>query len=459
MPQPETKNQKPKTSKVAIIGAGLGGLTVAWHLERAGVAYDLFEADATVLGGAVQSGREGPYQLEFGPNSLQLSPELETLLTDLGLAPDIVDTAAVSQNRFILRGGRFRVLPGSPPALLASGFFSVGTKLRLLRELVRRPAPVPPDTTLAAFFGARFGSEVVDFALAPFVAGVWAGDPQQLWLHQTMPRVAALAAEYGSVIRGLAKTAGATQRRRIIGLRHGAEQLPLALAADLHHLHTGTAVQAVRKLADGTFRVELAGDGPSAETEKRTYRAVVLALPTYAAAPLLAPDWPTFAAELAAVRYPPMAVVHLAYPRAAVPHPLNGFGALHPARENTLTAGTIWTSSLFPDRCPPTEVLLTTFVGGTQFPDAPNQPDDVLRALVDAELRRLYGITAAPTFGRVFRWPRAIPQLDAALAPVRAALPVLATEGLHVAANWASGVGVPDVVAGARQIAERLRGR
>ena len=78
-------------------------------------------------------------------------------------------------------------MPSSPPALLASGYFGLGTKFKLLRELLRRPAPVSPDVTMAAFFRERFGAEVVDYALALFVSGVWAGDPDQLLVSETMP--------------------------------------------------------------------------------------------------------------------------------------------------------------------------------------------------------------------------------------------------------------------------------
>ncbi len=449
----------------AILGAGLGGLVTAFRLEAAGATYDLFEAEPARVGGNVQSACIGPYQLEIGPNSLQLTPELEELIADAGLTSEIVETAAVSKHRFVLRGGRLRKLPGSPPALLASGYFGWGTKLRLLTELLRRPgAPLPPDTTMAAFFGERFGAEVVEYALAPFVAGVWAGDPAKLLLREAMPRLAALADEHGSLIRGLMRSAkspkgadstqnSTTARRRIVSFRQGAAQLPQALAAGLHHLHHGAAIAEVAHEPGGGFRLTRADGRP---TPRTTYDRLVLALPTHAAAPLLADAFPEFAAALAAVRYPPMAAVYLAYPRAAVAHPLDGFGALYPRTEGRRAAGTIWSSSLYPTRCPPDQILLTTFVGGDQTPTAADLPDDALQTAVDAELRTLYGITAAPVFGHVARWPRAIPQLDAAIRPVRTALPGLETAGVFVVANWAAGVGVPDVVARAAAVAARL---
>ncbi len=468
--QPAALGAPPVTAPVAIIGGGLGGLVTAFYLERAGIAYDLFEASPTHLGGTIQSVQQGPYLLEAGPNSLQLTPELAQLIADVGLQAAVIDTAAVGEHRYLLRGGQLRALPGSPPGLLLSGYFSLRTKARFLTELLRRPgAPVPATTTLAAFFRDRFGDEIVRWALDPFVAGVWAGDPERLLFREAMPRLATLADEHGSLIRGLMRSArtpadaggasetsragGATARRRIISFREGAGQLPGALAASLRHLHVGAAIGAVTRAPDGAFRLTRADGHPPPHP---TYSRLVLALPTYAAAPILAEAFPEFSAALAAVRYPPMAGVFLAYPRAAVRHALNGFGALYPRAEGRRAAGTIWSSALYPDRCPPDEVLLTTFVGGDQAPTAADLPDDALAAAIDTELRALYGISAAPTFQYVARWARAIPQLDAAIRPVRNALPALAPQGVLAVANWAAGVGVPDVVARAQRVAAEL---
>ncbi|MBC8085580.1 MAG: protoporphyrinogen oxidase [Hymenobacter sp.] len=206
---------------VAILGGGISGLTLAWQLQKAGRAYDLFEAEVTP-GGCLNSVRHpAGYLLETGPNSLQLSDELLELITELGLADDLQDAADVSQHRYVLRDGRVLEMPGSPPALLTNGFFSWKARLNILRELTR-PVPAPdPTETVAAFFTRRFGSEIVDYAVNPFMAGIYAGDPAQLLIHKTFAKVAALEQQYGSVLRGLAKTGGSTGRRRIITLRGG----------------------------------------------------------------------------------------------------------------------------------------------------------------------------------------------------------------------------------------------
>jgi oxygen-dependent protoporphyrinogen oxidase len=435
---------------IAIIGGGLTGLTLAYYLQQAGISYDVLEASARPGGNLLSPLVPEGYQLEAGPNSLLLSAELEELLTQLGLQDHIQEAAPVSQHRYVLRGGQYQALPGSPPALLASSFFSFRTKLRLLTELLRRPAPPVPGETVAAFFERHFGAEVVQYAVNPFVAGIYAGDPAELLLSLTFPQLAALEAQHGSLLRGLAK-GPKTGRRRTITLRGGVQALTDALAARLSSYQPGQAVSAVRRRPDGQYEVSRSGQPLAA-----TYSHVALALPAYAAAKLLEPQFPAAAAALAAVRYPPMTLVYSAYDQAAVAHPLVGFGALNPKVEGTYSAGSIWTSSLFPDRVPAGQVLFTSFVGGAQFARQAQEPEATQLAAVHAELSRLYGISGPPRWqGRAY-WPQSIPQFDHHLAAARAAVAPLAAEGIVAVANWQAGVSVPDCVKHARQLAQAL---
>ena len=297
---------------IAILGGGISGLTLAWHLQKAGVACHLFEAGDRP-GGNLRSELVDGYLLETGPNSVQLSPELEELLADLDLTDQLQDTAAVSANRYVLRDGRYRRLPGKPQQLLFSSFFSLKARYDILRELTRPAAPPDELETLAGFFRRRFDQEIVDYALNPFISGIYAGDPEQLLLHKTFPKLAALEQTYGSVLRGLAKSGGAGQRRRIVSLRGGLHALTNALAARLTHYRGGQRLTGLTRQPDGRYQLQTAaGPLPAA------YDAVALALPAYAAAELLRASFPVQAAALAAVQYPAMSAIYTAYPRAAV---------------------------------------------------------------------------------------------------------------------------------------------
>ena len=437
--------------KIAIIGGGIAGLTCAWYLQKAGVAYDLFEASERPGGNLRSQPTPEGYLLETGPNSLQLSPKLEELLTDLGLTDQIQDAAAVSQHRYVLRNGHYQQLPGSPPALLKNSFFSWPAKLRLLSEFLRPTAPLDATETVDHFFRRRFGSEIVDYAVNPFMAGIYAGDPAQLLIHKTFPQIAALEQQYSSVLRGLMKTSKGAARRRIIGLKNGIQTLTNTLASKLSHYHPGTAVTAITRTPDG-YHLETA----NRQLPTDNYSHLVLALPAYAAAPLLKQLFPTAAAAFAAVHYPPMAAVFSAYDRAAVTHPLNGFGALHPKVENPYAAGSIWTSSIYPNRVPAGQVLFTTFVGGSQYEDAAREPVEAQKAAVHAELSRLYGISQPPIWQSQYAWPRSIPQFDARIVDAHMAADALENEHILTVANWRAGVGVPDCIRRGRKVAENL---
>jgi oxygen-dependent protoporphyrinogen oxidase len=440
--------------KIGIIGGGISGLTLAWYLQKNGVAYDLFEADARPGGNLHSWATPEGYLLETGPNTLQLSAELEELLADLSLTDQVQDAANVSQHRYVLRDGRYQILPSSPPTLLTNGFFSLKAKWQLLKEFRRPAAPVDPNETVAHFFRRRFGSEIVDYAVNPFMAGIYAGDPEKLLINKTFPQLVALEQQYGSVLRGFAKTSKGVARRRIITLSHGIQNITDTLAARLTNYQSGTAVTAISRAKDGTYQLELAG--PRGLAAAPGYTHLALALPTYAAAPLLKPLFPKAAAALAAVYYPPMSAVYSAYDRAAVAHPLNGFGALNPKVEGTYAAGSIWTSSIYPKRVPAGQVLFTTFVGGAQYEEAASQPEAAQKAAVHAELSRFYGITGAPRWQGRYAWPRSIPQFDEHIVGAHAAVDALAADNIVAVANWRAGVGVPDCIRYARRTAGTL---
>ena len=250
---------------------------------------------------------------------------------------------------------------------------------------------------------------MVDYAVNPFVAGIYAGDPQELLLALTFPQLAVMEQQYGSVLRGFAaaQKGKSGTRRRTITLRGGVQALTAALAQRLTNYLPGQTVVSISKeqgarsselVTTPTYRLTI-----NNQTAPAAYTHLALALPTYAAAELLRLLHPAAADALAAVRYPPMTLVYSAYDRAAVAHPLAGFGALNPKAEGTYAAGAIWTSSLFPDRVPAGQVLFTSFVGGAQFAQQAQEPAAAQLAAVHQELSRLYAGRGATTGRAAFR--------------------------------------------------------
>ena len=170
---------------IAIIGAGISGLTLAYFLEKKQIPYILLESSSKV-GGYIHTVKKQPYLLELGPNSLLINKETEAFIDEIGLSNELLPANEVSKNRYIFRKGKYRVLPSSPPKLLFNSFFSLKTKWAIFRETRKKPLLIQNET-LSQFFKRRFGKEVVKYALDPFVAGIYAGDPSLLLLEKTFP--------------------------------------------------------------------------------------------------------------------------------------------------------------------------------------------------------------------------------------------------------------------------------
>jgi oxygen-dependent protoporphyrinogen oxidase len=445
---------------VVVVGAGLSGLTAAFRLARQGVRLRVVEAAARP-GGVIGSVRRDGVLYECGPNSgLDTTPLINELLADAGVAGERVDASAEAARRYILRDGRLAALPTSPPAFIATGLFSWKAKLTLLREpFVGRPA-AGVEETVAAFVRRRLGSEFLDYAIEPFVAGIYAGDPEQLSVPAAFPRLAALEQKYGSLIRG--QILGARERRKSaeraknaavsFSFREGMQALTDALARGLPIDH-GVRAAGLRREADGTLVLECAGR----DRYELRARAVLLAIPAYEAAPVVARLAPEAAAALQAIVYPPVAIVAGCYRRADVAHPLDGFGFLAPRRESPPILGCLFSSSMFSGRADASTVLLTTFVGGVRSAPLALKAEEELAAGVAASLQGYLG-ARQPLWQVVTRWPQAIPQYTlghlqriAAVEQAEAAVP-----GLRFCANWRGGVSIADCIKSAHDGVEAL---
>lgn len=449
------------SADVIVVGAGLSGLVTAYRLHRAGLRVEVIEA-APQPGGVIASVRRDGLLFERGPNSgLDTSPAINALLEDLGIRDQRVDASKASSRRYVVRDGRMAALPTSPGAFVGTPLFSWRAKLRLFREPFIAAAPAGSEESIAQFVQRRLGREFLDYAIEPFVSGIYAGDPAALSVPAAFPRLYALERNYGSLIRGA--ILGARDRRSRGGpaknaavsfsFRAGLQTLTDALAHAVPSVTTGEAVTGVARASDGTFTVTVASGLPS-----RHARAVVLATPAFAAAGLIESLAPEAAQALAAIPYAPVAVVVSAYRRRAVSHPLDGFGVLAPAVERPNILGSLFSSTMFEGRAPPETVLFTTFLGGRRNPALAAAPDAELLEAVHSELGRLAGASEAPWFSEITRWPRAIPQytlghLQRIAAVERAEQRV---QGLHFCCNYRGGVSIGDCIVSGEAMAHAV---
>ncbi len=449
--------------RVAVLGAGIAGLTAAYTLQQQGVDVTVFEATSRP-GGVIRSEVIDGYLVEHGPNTLQSgTPVLASCLADLGLEAARCPASEAARKRFVVRGGSPLPLPTSPLALLSTPLFSARARWRLLREPFVPPAPPHLEESVADFTRRRLGEEWLAYAVNPFVAGIYAGDPERLSLPHAFPTLHELEQTHGSLIGGLfrrmrarraAEGTDASPRtsRRPFSFRDGLAMLPEALARRL-----GPAVQygqAVTRLVptEGGVLVETGDASP------RPFDAALVALPLYQLTGLLDVD-EAVGPQPAPVTYPPVSVVALGFRREDVAHPLDGFGVLVPACETDFQIlGTLFSSTLFPGRAPDGHVLLTTLLGGARRPELALAPEARREQAVLDDLRRLLGIRGRPTLVRHVCWPRAIPQYERGYGAVKAWLAALErhTPRLAFAGNYRAGVSVGDTMASGVDAAHRL---
>ena len=175
--------------------------------------------------------------------------------------------------------------------------------------------------------------------------------------------------------------------------------------------------------------------------------AVVLAVPAFAAAPLVAELDGSLASELGSIPYASSAIVTLAYPGEHVASPLAGYGYIVPRTEGSDILACTWTSSKWEGRSPAGDALLRVYVGRHGRPDVTLLDDDALVALARDEVDFL-GVVGAPLLRRIHRWPRGMPQyvLGHPERVERIEAAVAAHPGLALAGAAYRGVGIPDCI-------------
>lgn len=447
---------------VGILGAGITGLTAAHALRQSGFTVTVYDA-APRTGGVIRSHREGDWLAESGPNTiLDTSPRIGELLDSLGLTPRRLDSNPDAGARYVVRNGCPVPLPTSGPRFFTSPLFSWAAKLRLLREPFL--GPTPGDPSVAQFVHHRLGQEFLDYAIDPLVTGIYAGDPASLSIRHAFPRIHALEARYGSLIRG--QILGARERRRRgeiskasapkFSFDDGLQVLPDALHASMSGaVHLESLVTTVTASNPGW---QLAGEHRNTPFTS-SHRAVLFCGTAHSLArlQLQAPEAPPVAA-FTEIPCPPVTSVVLGFRSDEVRHDCRGFGMLIPHREGFRILGTIFSSSLFPRRAPNGHLTLTTYVGGVRRPEIAGLPDDELVHVVRRDLGRLLGVEGSPRFQHIARWPRAIPQYVlgydrflGALDDLEARLP-----GFFVAGQFRDGVALSDAIQTGARIARRI---
>jgi oxygen-dependent protoporphyrinogen oxidase len=444
-----------------VVGAGISGLVCAYAMRKAGVDALVLETSARA-GGVIRSEPREGFLLELGPQSFNGTAELRKLCAELGIAEHLVEAPARAP-RYVLADGKLAAVPMSPPALLTSSLLGPATKWAIARDAFGRSHPPDEDESIAGFVRRKFGTELLDRLVGPFVSGVYAGDPQRLSLRSAFPQLYEAEKASGSVIRGMmhAAKSRAVQRERgtLLSFRDGNDTLVRALSAKvgagLRLNAEVTRIAIPRGGTAGKFEVRVRAAGGE---ETLLAQRLVLATSTDVAGRLLREGHAELGRLLGEIEYAPVAVVSLGYRRADVGHSLNGFGFLVPRSSGLRVLGTVWNSSLFSGRAPEGFVLLTSFVGGATDPGAATLSNEALASLVHGEIWDLLQVRSAPGFANVQIYRRALPQYNLGHAARLAAIEKLraSTGQLYFVGNYLRGPAVGSCVEQALAVASAI---
>jgi oxygen-dependent protoporphyrinogen oxidase len=450
----------PTAFPIIIIGGGISGLACAYRLRQAGIPVRLLEA-GTRPGGMIGTKEKDGFRFELGPQSFLTTEPALGLIDALGLKDQLLH-ANPRAPRYILMGGRLVPAPLAPPSLLTTSLLSAGTKLRLFTEILRRSKPPADDESIAAFVRRKFGDELLNRLVAPFVFGVYAGDPERLSLRAAFPKIHEFEARYGSVLRGAIKSRPAKRAPRggLCSFRDGMETLPRAIAARLgDSLLLETSAAGLRHgKANGKPWFEL-------EITRRNHRetlaasAVVIATPTYIASQILLSLSDKFAPLFSRIEYAPLAVVSACYRREQIRRPPDGFGFLVPRAEGLRVLGTVFNSALFAGRSPEGMDSFTSFAGGATDPGLCGLSEGEITETICAEVARVLGITGKPVATNMHRYARALPQYNLGHIEIVKSLEALTASvpGLFLAGNYLSGPSIGACVEQADRTAEAVR--
>lgn len=467
---------------VAVIGSGITGLVAAFYLKRKDVPVTLYEASGRV-GGVIQSLHQDGYLAEFGPNTiLETSPKIGQLIRDAGLESRKLDPDPKAGARYVVRYSRPVEMPGSPLGFFTTELFSLKAKFAVLREPFVKPRRDGVEESIGQFVVRRFNQEFLDHAIDALVAGIYAGDPYKLSVTHAFPKLKALEDNFGSMIKG--QIFGARERKKRgevakdrapkFSFDAGLQVLPDTLAANLgESVKLNTTVTKLISTENG-WRVSTS----AGETEHRSvifcgtahklaelriersagFRPGSLQSAKRAGSEIGAPPDALNLTAFSEIRYPPVASVVLGFRREDVAHSCAGFGMLIPKIAGFKILGTIFSSSLFPNRAPAGHLTLTSYVGGERYPELAVLPAEKLYEIVCEDLRVLLGVRGRPTFQHCVVYPKAIPQYNVGYGRFKDLMTEVEAHapGLFLAGHYRDGISLSDSIVSGINVADRV---
>ncbi len=451
------------TKKIVILGAGISGLATAYLLNKNGFDVYILEKKKEV-GGSMESVYDNNFLFDRGPNSgLETTPLIGQLVEELDLKGQMVYANKKGNKRYILRNNRLHPLPMSPPAFLKTKLFSTSAKLRLMAEPFIGRSKDGYYQSIADFVKRRLGKEFLDYAINPFVAGVYAGNPEDLSVKSAFPKLYELEEKYGGLIVGTIKSMKQRKQRaekskqsaKMFSFKDGMQAFPSAIAKYLENkVITSAEVNSIIKKENGYLvNYKIGNIDESLECD-----AVLSTIPAYTASEIFKPFDEKLAEHLNNIYYPPVLVLYLGYNETDINQPLDGFGFLIPAKEKKSFLGAIWSSVLFPNRAPLGQASFTLFIGGARNPEIGNIDKEILFKNARNEFESIMKINGEPTYINYRYWNKAIPQYNVGYIEHEKYFAEFEKNnpGIFLSGNYRGGISVGDCIKNTEVTADRI---
>lgn len=449
---------------VVIIGAGLTGLTMGLYLKKAGINFLIVDKSAKT-GGVIQTIREKGFVYETGPNTGVVSyPEMAELFEDLAEKCELELADPSAKRRLIWKNNQWHALPSGLMSAIGTPLFTWYDKFRILGEPFRKKGS-DPNEKLADLVKRRMGQSYLDYAVDPFISGIYAGDPTKLVTKYAMPKLYNLEQDYGSFIKGAMKKAKLPKTDRdkkatkeVFSAKGGLGNMIKALTNAIGEEYFLLSAETVGKPTGNGFQLQITTPEQNIQFETKH---LVTTCGGYAFDELLPFLNEEEIAPFNDLKYAAVTQVLLGFENWKGMS-LNAFGGLIPGKENKNILGALFTSSFFEGRAPQGGALLSVFMGGTKRPDIAKMDNSEIESLINKELPRMMSNRSfSPDMIRIHRYPKAIPQYTESSGYRFEMIEKLQQKypGLILAGNIRDGIGMADRVKQGRSIAEELAGK
>lgn len=452
-----------KAFDAIILGAGLTGLTTAYYLHKAGKNILVLDIKPEV-GGVIQTAQKNGFLFEKGPNTGVLgTPEIAELIEDLYPECEIEVGNDNVKKRFILCNKKWEPLPTGLKAAVSTPLFSLKDKFRILAEPFRKKG-TNPNETLAELVKRRMGQSFLDYAIDPFILGVYAGDPSYLVPKYALPKLYNLEQTYGSFIKGSFKKKfePKTERdkkatKKIFAIKGGLSNLTNAIYNKLtiEKFIMGAADIQVNTTNNG-YKVSLKN---SNNKDIKLFAVnVISTIPAYNLDTTFSFIDNDLLAKLQNVFYAPVVEIAIGFNKWEGVS-LNGFGGLIPHKEQRDILGVMYMSSLFSGRAPEGGALISVFMGGARRQELTKLNDDEIKKIVEKEFLELMGLNQFnPDLFEISRHNNAIPQYGKESKDRFEAAKLLQEKnpGLIISGNFHEGIGMADRVKQGKLIANSI---